>query len=87
MKTIEILCYKNGFVANKFNVSKKIIKQIVGKDFDILDMDAYSQIKLDNAIVNAVKELNKNTNFDEIIIFNDYTDNVIKIGGENNVQR
>lgn len=87
MKQIEILCYKNGLVANKFNVSKKIIKQIVGKDFDILDMDAYLQIKLDNAIVEAIKELKKNTNFDEIIIFNDYTDNVIKIGGVSNVQR
>ena len=87
MKTIEILCYKNGLVTNKFNVSKKIIKQIVGKDFDILDMDAYSQIELDNAIVEAIKELKKNTNFDEIIIFNDYTDSVIKIGGDNNVQR
>lgn len=85
MKTIEILCYKNGFVANKINVSKKIIKQIVGKDFDILDMDAYLQIELDNAIVNAIKELKKNTNFDEFIIFNDYTDSIIKIGGENNV--
>lgn len=85
MKTIDILCYKNGLVANRLNVSKKIIKQIVGKDFDILDMDAYSQIELDNAIVNAVKELKKNTNFDEIIIFNDYTDSIIKIGGENNV--
>lgn len=85
MKTIEILCYKNGFVANKINVSKKIVKQIVGKDFDILDMDAYSQIELDNAIVNVIKELNKNTNFDEFIIFNDYTDSIIKIGGENNV--
>lgn len=85
MKTIEILCYKNGLVANRINVSKKIIKQIVGKDFDILDMDAYSQIELDNAIVNAIKELNKSTNFDEFIIFNDYTDSIIKIGGENNV--
>lgn len=85
MKTIDILCFKDGHVANKINVSKKIIKQIVGEDFDILDMDAYSQIKLDNAIVDAIKELKMNTNFDEIIIFNDYTDSIIKIGGENNV--
>ena len=85
MKTIDILCFKDGRVANKINVSKKIIKQIVGNNFDILDMDAYSQIELDNAIVNAVKELKKNTNFDEFIIFNDYTDSIIKIGGENNV--
>lgn len=85
MKTIDILCFKDGHVANKINVSKKIIKQIVGKDFDILDMDAYSQIELDNAIINAIKELKKNTNFDEIIIFNDYTDSIIKIGGESNV--
>ena len=85
MKTIDILCFKDGHVANKINVSKKIIKQIVGNNFDILDMDAYSQIELDNAIVNAIKELKKNTNFDEIIIFNDYTDSIIKIGGESNV--
>lgn len=85
MKTIDILCFKDGHVANKINVSKKIIKQIVGNNFDILDMDAYSQIELDNAIVNVVKELKKNTNFDEIIIFNDYTDSIIKIGGESNV--
>lgn len=84
MKTIDILMYNNNTVANHITVSKKIIKKLVGKDFDILDIDAYLQNELDNTITKAVKELFKNK-YDEIIIFNDYTDSVIKIGGEHNV--
>ena len=73
MNRIEVFCFKNNFYKH-FNVA----------DIFEFDTDIDSQ---DNMLTNVFQKIRKNLKYDVIVIYNENTNNIIKIGGVSNVQR